>query len=121
MPKPRKKESVVLGKLDKKTILVSSSNAFVLRERIKNKDGEYDWVSKYFYSEIGDAVRGYARHALRRASMAKRLDGSLGALITQIERMEAKIEKVGARLEHAWAQRQQDPIEACLSAKGQDT
>jgi len=53
--------------------------------------------------------------------MAKRLDGSLGALITQIERMEAKIEKVGARLEHAWAQRQQDPIEACLSAKGQDT
>jgi len=47
MPKPRKKESVVLGKLDKKTILVSSSNAFVLRERIKNKDGELPSVGMH--------------------------------------------------------------------------
>jgi hypothetical protein len=114
----KKRESFILGKLDKKTILVATPHAFVIKERIKSADGEVGWASKYYYSEIGDAIRGYARHLLRRPSTAKHLDGNLKTLIDLIVKLESTIKKVGDKLNLEFAERLEDPIESHLFNSG---
>lgn len=90
-----KKESFILGNLDKKTRLDATQHAFVIKEKTKATDGTISWTSKYYYSEIGDAIRGYARHVLRRPSMAKHLDGDIKTLIELISKLEKTIKKMG--------------------------
>jgi hypothetical protein len=113
-----KQTSFILGKLDKKTLLVATSRAFVIKERVKAGDGEVGWTSKYFYSEIGDAIRGYARHLLRRPSTAKHLDGDIKTLIDVIGKLEKTIKKVGDKLNLQFAERLQDPVESHILNAG---
>ena len=114
----KKKENFVLGKLDKKTILVATPNAFVIKEQIKTANNEKHWVSKYYYSEIGDAISGYARHILRRPNTAKYLDGDIKTLIDIIGKLERTVKKVGDKLNLEFANRLQDPIENHLLNTG---
>jgi hypothetical protein len=120
MKKKKKRESFVLGKLDKKTLLVATQHAFVIKERVKIKDKE-EWVGKYYYSEIGDALRGYARHALRRPEEAKKLDGSIAQLITRVTELENAVKEIGEKLNTEWISRMRDPVELYLyNADGED-
>jgi len=119
--KDTNKDTFLLGKLDKKTILVATPRAFVIKEKIRaGDDSEDNWVSKYYYSEIGDAIRGYARHLLRRPSTAKHLDGSLKTLIDLISRLETTIKKIGDKLNVQFAERLQDPVESHLFNAGEN-
>lgn len=115
-----KKESFILCQLDKTTVLAATAKSYTIRERVKTKDGEYVWVSKYFYSEIGDAVRGYAKYALRRKKSKKKLDGSIGALISQIKKLEARVEKIGTMIDNTIRELERDPIENWLANKEQE-
>jgi len=119
--KNKKQESFVLGKLDKKTLLVATPQAFVIKEKTKKSDGEIAWANKYYYSELGDAIRGYARHALRRPSTAKHLDGNLKKLIDIVMKLESTIKKVGDRLSVKFEEQLQDPIESHIFHSGDDT
>jgi len=111
MKAKKNKESFVLGKLDKNTMLTATSNAFIIKEKITAPDGEVRWISKYYYSELGDAIRGYARHLLRRPSTAKHLDGSITTLIDTITKLENTVKKVGDKLNLDFAARLEDPVE----------
>jgi hypothetical protein len=95
-------------------LLVATQAAFVIKEKVKEANGKAVWVSKYYYSEIGDAIRGYARHLLRRRSTAKHLDGELKTLVDVIVRLEKTIKKIGAKLNLQFAERIKDPVEHCL-------
>ena len=107
-------DTFILGKLDRKTILVACPHSFVIKERIKNVKGEYHWVGKYYYSEIGDAIRGYARHVLRRSSGTRILNGNIKDLIGRIEALENTIKTIGEQLTKTWTKRMKDPVEAAL-------
>jgi hypothetical protein len=117
--KPRK-DSSILVELDKKTVLAANSYSFILKEKIKGKNGEVILQSKYYYSELGDAVRGYAKHVMRRPSTIKRLDGTIENLITIIGKLENTIKKVGDKLNATFADRLNDPVERQLLS-GTDT
>lgn len=119
MKDKKTRETFILGRLDKKTILAASPHAFIIKERIKTTDGTEAWASKYYYAEIGDAIRGYARHLLRRPSTAKHLDGSLQSLIDLITKLETTIKKVGEKLNAEFAERLKDPIESHLFNAGE--
>lgn len=110
-------ENFLMVKLDKNTILVASPHSFVIRERTKTKDGDL-WVGKYYYSEIGDAVRGYARHMLRRPEEGKKLDGNMQTLINQLAAWETAIREVGQKIAEKWEAAMSDPVEAMLMKKG---
>jgi len=113
-------ESFLLGKFDDDTALVATPNSFVIRERVHTKTGKEMWANKYYYTEIGDAVRGYARLALRQKKRAAGLHGSLPRLIEIVNKLEGTIKTIGDRLAKALGERLKDPIEAHLfySQKG---
>jgi len=119
--KTKKKESFVMAKLDKKTMLAANPNSFIIKERVKAKDGSTLWRNKYHYSELGDAVRGYVRHLLRRPSTAKKLDGDIETLLKFIEKLEKTVKKVGDKLNMDFAERMQDPVECHRFFAGDDT
>lgn len=111
--------SIVIGRLDRDTLLAASSEAFILRERTKGNNGQIIWLDRYFYTEIGDALRGYVRRTLRRPEEAKKLDGNIHALITKISELEDAVKDVGIQLAVKWSERLNDPIEAHLLANGE--
>jgi hypothetical protein len=107
----------VMCQLDKKTLLAATPTCFVLKERVKVKSSDdvneqYTWVSKYYYSELGDALRGYVKHKLRKPETAKDLDGSILNLIKVIEKLETIVTVTGNRLVESWDKRMCDPVEA---------
>jgi hypothetical protein len=104
-------DGYVLCNLDKSTQLVAANESFVLR--VRTKDGE-QWISKYFYYEIGDVVRGYVRHMLRSEETAKTLDGSIRTLINAIEKLESTVKDTSIKMKEAWANQIKDPVEAYL-------
>jgi hypothetical protein len=107
--------TLVLGKLDKDTLLAANAHAFVIKERVKTKEGE-QWVSRYFYSEILDALRGYVKHNLR---SEKQLDGSIHSLISAIEKLDNTVRDVSSKVNADYTERIQDPIESHLMAHGE--
>ena len=120
--KPKKvsvPESFVLGRLDKKTMLVATKHSFVLQERVKVKD-ESHWVGRYYYSNLPEAIKGYVRRKLRRPENAKELDGTLKALITMINNLENTVKEIGSKLSAEWEARIQDPVEVSLLNSGDD-
>lgn len=92
------RSSFTLCFLDKKTKLVASEHSFVIKEKVKVKDGEATWIGKFFYSEIADAIRGYARHHLRRPELAAKLDGSIETLIKVLEELDAHINTIADKV-----------------------
>ena len=119
--KTKTKDTFVLGKLDKKTLLVATQTSFVIKEKRKTAEGEAVWTSRYYYSEIGDAIRGYVRHLLRRPGTAKHLDGNLKTLIDVVTNLENTIKKVGDKLNLDFAERLEDPIECHRIMGGDDS
>jgi hypothetical protein len=101
------------------TLLTASAEAFIIRERSKRGDGTTVWADRYFYTEIGDALRGYVRRTLRRPEEAKKLDGNIHALINKIADLEESVKNVGEHLNAHWIERLNDPIEAHLLARGE--
>jgi hypothetical protein len=104
--KGRKKgssKSFTLCFLDKKTKLVASDHAFVIKERIKTKDDEAVWVGKYFYSDVADAIRGFARHALRKPELVSKLDGSIENLIKVLEDLDKTIVDIAEKVKNTLA------------------
>jgi hypothetical protein len=118
--------TVLLCQLDKKTQLVANNHAFVIKKlvKVKSKDGDAaeiitdSWVSQYFYADIGDAVRGYVKHALRKPQTE--LNGDICALVATIEKLEGTIKTTAVDFQKAWNDRMQDPVDAHLLKCGVD-
>ena len=115
----------LLCQLDKTTQLVVNAHAFVIKKlsKVKKKDGEQTiiietWLPKYYYSEIGDAVRGYVKHALLSADGIKELDGSVPTLVKALEHMEATVKTISKEFTDMWNERMKDPVEAFLAKAG---
>lgn len=105
--------ALVLCYLDKNTRITASEHAFVLQERHKIKDQDM-WVGRYFYSELGDVVRGYVKHALRKPEIVSKLDGSVKGLVDKITELEGVIQAVTLSLNTELAEHEKDPIEAAM-------
>jgi len=114
------KQSFVLVKLDKKTVLAATQHSFVIKAKVKMKDGGTTWLSKYYYSELGDAIRGYARYVLRRPSTAKHLDGEMKSLIEVVGKLENTIKQIGDKINLDFAVRLEDPVENHIIAGKDD-
>ena len=112
-----KVDALVIGQLDTRTILVATANCFVIKEKVKTAAGDA-WVGKYYYTEVWDAIRGYARHKLRDPSVVQKLDGNLPDLIATVGRLENTIKDIGDKLASAWTLRIQDPVESHLFSNG---
>ena len=99
-------------KLEKDVRIASDDTSFILQ--ILKEDGE--WENKFFYSWIGDALRGYIIFALQRAARHD-LDGGVQELANKIESLGKKIEEAGDDLQNRWDQFFEDPVEKEIRSK----
>ena len=106
------KKYEVLCQLDRETQLCASSECFVL---LKQHNDELRPV--YYYSELGDALRGYARNLLKDKDKIKNLDGKVASLMQLVKSLETKISDVGETLQEHWDNRSNDPIEKATLSK----
>lgn len=104
---------IILGLLDKKTRIVADSHCFIVQEIVKTKDGDL-WAGKYFYSQLGDAIRGYIKHKAR--SSKKKIISSkpLLDLLDLIASLEKTVKEVGERLEKQFTEIRNDPVEKAI-------
>lgn len=98
--------------LDNRTQLRAGKNCFVLTHK-----GEDKHINKYFYSEIGDALRGYARNILKDPAKVKQLGGKVTNLMKLIKELEKTIDKVGTDLQLKWEEVFSDPVECAIIKK----
>ena len=112
-----KNKPYALCKLNKRMVLSFSSRAFIIKESVKTKDGSV-WVNKWYYSTLGDAIRGYAVHAIRDRHLAKMLDGSFQDLVECIQKFEKHLDHICTKVLEAWDNRMDDPIEKKLLGPG---
>ena len=103
----------ILGILDKKTRLVADSHSFVIQEMIKTKDG-YIWVGKWFYSWLGDAIKGYIKHKARTSNKNVINSKPLLDIIDLIDSLEKTIKEVGDSLSKQFAIIRNDPVEKAI-------
>ena len=106
--------SFLLGRLDESTRLIATPTAFVIQER-KMQEEKEAWTSKFYYGEIGDAIRGYVRSTLRNPKRTAQLDGKINSLISSIENLEKTVKEVAVNIKAEWDVRLQDPIESHLA------
>lgn len=103
----------ILGLLDKGTRLVADSHAFILQ--FKKKVGKDQiWASTYYYSALGDAIRGYAKHAARKKGRKVPNTKPLLDLIDLVTVLEKTVKDVGESLSTKWASIMDDPIERAI-------
>ena len=90
----------VLGILDKNTRLVADKNSFMLQERIKDTvDG---WASKYYYSNLEYAIRGYAKRLARKQKRKVANSAPLMDILDLLASLETTIKDVGIKLSKEW-------------------
>ena len=104
----------ILGLLDKKTRIVADSHCFIVQKMAdpkEDRDIEELWVGKYFYSNLGEAIRGYIKHIAR--SSKKNISSSkpLLDLLDLIASLEKTVKEVGERLEKQFEALRNDPVE----------
>ena len=104
---------IVLGLLDKKTRLVADSHCFIMQEIVNTKDGDI-WVGKYFYSQLGDVIRGYIKRKARKAGKTVISSKPLLDIIDLIASLEKTVKEVGESLEKQFAEIKNDPIEKSI-------
>ena len=107
--------SLLLGKLDANTRLVTTENSFVIQENKSGPNEKECWVNKFYYGEIEDAIRGYIRKTLKNPKFASQLDGRLQSLISAIENLEKTVKEVAKNIKEGWDARLLDPVEAFLA------
>jgi len=101
-----------LCNLDHSTQLRAGKDCFVLSHKASN-----GYINKYFYAEIGDALRGYARNILKDPAKVKRLDGNVANLMKLIKQLEQTMTKVGDDLQATWEEQLADPVECAIIKK----
>lgn len=111
MPKSKKTKRV-LGLLDKKTRLAADSHSFVLEKmvNIKDDDGNVEkvWTSRYFYSDLRNAIRGYVKHKARESGKTTIDSKPLLDLLDLVSNLEKTIEKVADKLSREWKEKQNE-------------
>ena len=105
---------VILGVLDNKTRLAADSHCFVLQDLIDTKDGKV-WVGKYFYSQLGDAIRGYIKRKARKSGKKVISSKPLLDLIDLITSLEKTVKEVGENLEKQFDKIKNDPVEKSIN------
>ena len=104
---------VILGVLDHKTRLVADRHAFIIQKKCEDK-GVVVWASQYYYSELGSAIRWYAKHTARSKSK-KTAPQTLRDLLDLVASLENKIVEIGDRLSKDWKAIMDDPIERSIA------
>lgn len=104
----------LIGYFDKKTRLVSSASSFTIQVCDSGKSGEV-WKSIYFYTWIGDAIRGYAKYMARRSGKEISTSRDLSSLLDAVASLERTIKKVGSDIASQWEERQEDPVEQAIA------
>jgi hypothetical protein len=105
---------IVLGILDHKTRLVADRHGFMLQMKREDKNKKTVWASQYYYSELGAAIRGYAKHTARRRKN-KTAPKTLMDLLDLVSSLEKKIVEIGDRLSKEWRTLMEDPIERSIA------
>ena len=88
----------VLGTLDISTRLMIDSHSFVIQVLDVSKDGVETWKSKYYYSTIQDAVRGYCKLVSRKKKSKTVTSKPLLDLLDHIASLEKTITDACDRL-----------------------
>lgn len=104
---------ILLGLLDNKTRIVADTHCFIVQERVKTKDGDI-WAGKYFYSQLGDAIRGFIKHKARSSRKKVISSKPLLDLIDLIASLEKTVKEVGERLEKQFEVIRSDPVEKSI-------
>jgi len=104
----------ILGLLDSHTRLVSDTHTFIIQKLRITKDKQAVWTSHYYYAEIGDAIRGYAKYSARVKGRKMPNTKPLLDLLDLVKNLELSIYKVGDRLSKEWSSISQDPISIAM-------
>jgi len=107
--------SLLLGKLDANTRLVTTENSFVIQEDTSKANEKECWVNRFYYAEIEDALKGYIRRTLKNPKFASSLDGKINSLIAAIENLEKTVKEIAKNIKDGWDSRLLDPVEAYLA------
>lgn len=107
----------ILGSLDKDTRLVADKHCFMLQKEIKAKDGSMVWYSAYFYSSLGDALRGFIKHKARKAGLKVPNSKPMLDILDLIASLERTVLEVGDKLSKEWQSIVSDPIERVIIEK----
>ena len=102
--------SLILGLLDTKTRLVGDETSFVIQKLKKTPEDEVIWVNKYYYPQIEDAIRGYAKYAARAKGNKVPTSKPLLDLLDRVRDLENTIQEIGKRLSREWKQLKHDPV-----------
>jgi hypothetical protein len=104
MPNGRKKgESYikVLGLLDNKTRLVADKRCFIIQAL-----HEEVWVPKYYYSDLGFAIKGYAKYLAKKQGKRVSNSAPLMEIFDLLASLEKTIKEVGNRLSKEWKEKE---------------
>lgn len=105
----------VIGYFDKNTRLSSSAHSFDIQMRTVNKVTKVEtWTAMYFYAWIGDAIRGYAKYAARRAGKEISVSKDLSALLDAVAKLETEVRETGKHVTEWWEKHQKDPVEKAI-------
>ena len=109
---------LILGLLDSKTRLVADTHCFIMQKLVDPKEGKIKegdtWIGKYFYSKLGDAIRGYIKHEARGNKKKVISSKPLLDLIDLINSLENTVKEVGERLEKQFEVIRNDPVEKSI-------
>ena len=109
----KKKQDVVtpLCMFDSKTRLIASRHGY----SIQMYNGTV-WSSRWYYGEVWDAIRGYARHYFQQNKNTKHINGDIKKLIEAATKLEEKVAAVATDVCNTLLTLQNDPIERALSS-----
>lgn len=107
----------IIGIFDADTRLVSTQHSFNIETKTKKKKkaegGEEEvWYSKYYYSDIQSAIRGYAKYKAKILAKETPKSKQMKDILELVEILDQTIKDVGIRLEEAFRTCNKfDPVE----------
>jgi hypothetical protein len=104
--------TVMLGQLDDNMALFANERSFVLC--VCTEDPSL-WKPKYYYAEIGDAIRGYVRHKIKSQNNTKGTP-EIEKLIESVQALEKRLGDLGENMTKMWYDWLNDPIEQTCRA-----
>lgn len=100
--KPRTGEIIVtLAQLSPNIRLVAGPKSFMLAVKTKAK-GEVFYKTKYYYSDIGEALRGFMRYICKLPLEEHGKVPKIKRLLKRLDYLDKKISEVGSALTAEW-------------------
>lgn len=106
----------VIGYLDNNTRLSVSTYSFDIEVKRTTKEGDDVWVSKYFYSDVQSAIRGYAKYKSKELARSKKRKEDMDGVLEFLKELDSTVKNVGEKLQNTWDNLDKfDPVEGAVN------